>query len=90
MVSPSAGFIPATTHRIIPDPQTVGGSLRHPDKQTARGPLSDAMHEKIPDINDTELWVIRQAVTKRNEYTGLGEGMPTQLRVQADYAAKRG
>ena len=48
------------------------------------------MHEKIPDINDTELWVIRQAVTERNEYTGLGKGMPTQLRVQADYAAKRG
>lgn len=34
------------------------------------------MHEKIPDFNDTELWVIRQAVTER-------------FRKQADHAAKR-
>ena len=47
------------------------------------------MHEKIPDFNDTELRVIRQAVAERNECTSLGECMATLPRVQADHAAKR-
>ena len=43
----------------------AGGFLSHPEKHAVRDPSMTAMHEKIPDFNDTELWVIRQAVTER-------------------------
>src|SRR4030067_410250 len=61
-------FTPAVTRRIIaaadrPAPGRISRrtTLRS-DFQTGH---PEAMHDKIPDFTDTELWVIRQAVSER-------------------------
>ena len=61
-------FTPAVTRRIIAAanrPATGRISRRTTLRSDFQTGHPEAMHDKIPDFTDTELWVIRQAVSER-------------------------